>query len=237
MYRIIGVLAIIGFIVILLPFVIDHKGDISESVSVGAPPFPNQSAVNTESSSVLPVETGTLVVSTPPVYAASNQQATAAKPVSQPNTEVSHELAEQPPVVNEQKSLVPQSTITSSEQITKQDSTSKVMKDYKKLPKKSLVAALKKSLPDRSLLKFQASAWVIQLGSFKNKANAIRLVDQLRNSGYKAFIQNATSHLGETIRVYVGPETRHASAKALADRLEQDLHLHGIVVSFKPLAL
>ena len=83
------------------------------------------------------------------------------------------------------------------------------------------------------LLSLKNAVWVIQVGSFKNKANALRLVNQLRASGYKAFIQQFANNT----RVFVGPEIKQGSARALASRLESELQIRGIVLSYKPLAL
>lgn len=83
------------------------------------------------------------------------------------------------------------------------------------------------------LIRLKNAVWVIQMGSFKNKANALRLVNQLRASGYKAFIQQVAANT----RVFVGPESKQTSARALASQLEANLHIHGIVISYKPLAL
>lgn len=54
-------------------------------------------------------------------------------------------------------------------------------------------------------------AWVIQLGSFKNKANALRLVNELRASGYRAFIKQIPATFGQSTRVFVGPEKKRGN--------------------------
>jgi DedD protein len=87
------------------------------------------------------------------------------------------------------------------------------------------------------LLKLKSAAWVIQIGSFKNKANALRVVNQLRANGYKAFIQQISTALGDHTRVFVGPENKRTSARALADKLQNEMHIQGIVISYKPLTL
>jgi len=93
------------------------------------------------------------------------------------------------------------------------------------------------TMNDNGLLALKNAVWVIQLGSFKNKANALRLVNRLRSSGYPAFIQKISTTFGESTRVFVGPEYKKDSAHALAMKLDNDLHLHGIVISYKPLTL
>lgn len=104
-------------------------------------------------------------------------------------------------------------------------------------PKSQSRSSLMASLDKNGLAKLQNAAWVIQLGSFKNKANALRLVNQLRANGYSAFIQEVSTSFGDATRVFVGPESKHTAARELASQLENDLHIHGIVISYKPLAL
>lgn len=76
-------------------------------------------------------------------------------------------------------------------------------------------------------------AWVVQLGVFKEKNNALKLVNQLRANGYRAFIANN----GEITKVFVGPENKQNAAHILASRLEQEMHIHGIVINYKPFTL
>lgn len=87
------------------------------------------------------------------------------------------------------------------------------------------------------LSKLNSAAWVIQVGSYKNKANALRIVNELRANGYRAFIQEISSIEGDHTRVYVGPENKRTNALALADRLNNHMHVQGIVISYQPLTL
>jgi DedD protein len=92
---------------------------------------------------------------------------------------------------------------------------------------------VKLPLDDNGLFKLKSSAWVIQLGSYKNKASALRLVNRLRASGYNAFIQQASAETS----VYVGPENKEAIARSIATRLESEMKIQGFVISYKPLTL
>lgn len=94
-----------------------------------------------------------------------------------------------------------------------------------------------KSLDTNGLLKLKQSAWVIQLGSFKQKSNALKLVNKLRASGYRAFIQNINVASGESTRVFVGPEQHQASAEVVASELQNNMKLRGIIISYKPFTL
>lgn len=98
---------------------------------------------------------------------------------------------------------------------------------------KSKHAKAKQPMTHQDLVQLKNSAWVVQMGSFKNKTNAIRLTNKLRAEGYKAFTREVKS----TLRVYVGPEFKQASAASLANKLQQELNMHGIIVSYNPLEL
>ncbi|MCE3237986.1 MAG: dedD [Gammaproteobacteria bacterium] len=89
-------------------------------------------------------------------------------------------------------------------------------------------AASNLSLPKKSV-------WVVQMGSFKNKSNAHRLVSRLKASGFKAFIHETQSSTG-SIRtaVYVGPESREASAAKLSTIMSK-IHMRGFIVPYKPM--
>ena len=86
-----------------------------------------------------------------------------------------------------------------------------------------------------NLNNLKKTAWVVQLGSFKSKDNAIRLTNVLRAKGYKAFIHD-TKRNGLTC-VYVGPEFKQMLASTLVSRIQQDVKMHGIIVTYKPLEL
>ena len=68
-----------------------------------------------------------------------------------------------------------------------------------------------------------AGAWVIQLGSFSQAANAHALRDRLRKEGYAAFDERITGPDGKpTIRVRIGPELDRARLEQQLTRLKKD---------------
>ena len=83
--------------------------------------------------------------------------------------------------------------------------------------------------------KLKKTAWVIQMGSFKDKSNANRLANSLRAKGYKAFTYE-TKRNGQT-RVYVGPEGKQMAAASLASKIQEDTNMRGLILTFKPLEL
>jgi len=88
-------------------------------------------------------------------------------------------------------------------------------------------------IDNNGLFRLKNSAWVIQLGSYKNKTAALQLVNRLRANGYNAFIQQASNGTS----VYVGPESKQEIARSLANRIEYEMKVQGFVISYKPLTL
>jgi len=148
----------------------------------------------------------------------------------------------------------PDKTTTSSDGLVTSRSETIKMSNYRIIEGTKAASLLKKTthtskhirttkvnvqtpIDDDGLIKLKSAVWVIQIGSFKNKANALRVVNQLRANGYRAFIQQISTALGDHTRVFVGPENKRTSARALADRLRSEMHIQGIVISYKPLTL
>jgi len=71
-------------------------------------------------------------------------------------------------------------------------------------------------------------AWTLQLGAFSQRANAHRLRDQLRDKGYKAYVQEFPSQ--GMVRVYVGPELLRDDAESLRERLKKELQQKDIYI-------
>jgi DedD protein len=77
----------------------------------------------------------------------------------------------------------------------------------------------------------EATAWVVQVGSFGNPANARTLRDTLRGMGYAAFDETVAGADGKTsTRVKIGPELDRDRLEAVRARLRKELDLDSIVV-------
>ena len=81
-------------------------------------------------------------------------------------------------------------------------------------------------------------AWVIQVGSFKEKARALELEEILIKKGYRAFTRTTTTKTpstgekAESTRVYVGPKLEKSTALALKKTLDEDLKVSSLVIPF-----
>jgi len=159
--------------------------------------------------------------------------------------EVTPALAESKPAQNTEE-ITPAVTNTINGAISPQAKVEKTaavntstVKETKPAPiHKSLIAKKAGHFSEKDLANLKKPAWVVQMGSFKNKSNAHRLADQLRAAGFKAFTHEVTSSAGTIrTRVYIGPEFKEASALKLSTQVEQAIKLRGFVVPYKPLAL
>ena len=79
----------------------------------------------------------------------------------------------------------------------------------------------------------QATAWVVQVGSFSSAKNAHALRDKLRKLGHATFVEAMKGKAGKSVyRVRVGPEVRRDLAEKLQQQLARDAKLKGIVLRY-----
>ncbi len=79
-----------------------------------------------------------------------------------------------------------------------------------------------------------AKAWVVQVGSFTKRDNAMRLRDQLRSKGYKTFVEQISAADKVFYRVRVGPVVSRANAEALQKELQSKMKLEHTKVMSHP---
>jgi len=73
-------------------------------------------------------------------------------------------------------------------------------------------------------------AWSVQVGSFRDRGNAMTLRDRLRGQDFAAYVERYRSGEDEVYRVRVGPEPDRAAAEALQEALRQEGGVRGMVV-------
>lgn len=77
------------------------------------------------------------------------------------------------------------------------------------------------------------SAWVVQLGSFKQKSNAEKLLKKLKAEGYSAFIETINGASGSVYRVRVGPEMTQKKANNIRQRIAKKHAIQGKVMRYR----
>lgn len=83
------------------------------------------------------------------------------------------------------------------------------------------------------LNKENSSAWVVQMGNFAVKKNAIHFANVLQAAGYKAFTKEVKTKSGNVYtRVYIGPEFKQASATQVSKEVNTKLSFQGFVIPY-----
>ncbi|AAZ26623.1 SPOR domain-containing protein [Colwellia psychrerythraea] len=108
--------------------------------------------------------------------------------------------------------------------------TKKVSKPAVKPPVK-VVSKPKKTLPEKAVAK---EAWVIHLGSFKNKDNVAQLLKKLKAKGYIAFTKPIKTKQGTLTKVIIGPELIKTSMVKKLPALKTLTGIQGKVAYFEP---
>ncbi len=222
-HQILGILVIIGLIVLALPLFQRHKNISMDNPLKETPPFPDQSM------QVMSPENNDAPVVTPPVAAQTEETLLplpSAMPAQTPSeTETSTQAVTTEDAAPKEKKPTP--SLTPGKPVSSKSSSKNIAHP---LAITSVPAAAKSD----SKTELKSAVWVVQLGSFKNKANALKLVNKLRSGGYHAFMESSHSNI---TRVLVGPEAKKAEAKKLADQVNTATHLQGMIITYKPLTL
>ena len=96
----------------------------------------------------------------------------------------------------------------------------------------------KHTLKALSAKKSEPMGWVIQIGSFSDKKNAVNLAKYLQKKGYSAYARSA-AHFNKKkpiYRVLVGPLPKQSAAEQLRKTLKKQFHLKGTTIKlFEPL--
>jgi hypothetical protein len=89
----------------------------------------------------------------------------------------------------------------------------------------------RKNKPNDSLLNLQAlpNAWIVQLGNFNNRSDAIRLKDKVAKAGFTAYMIPKD----DLFKVLVGPELNRSKAKDLQQKLKNKFNVTGRVILYE----
>lgn len=80
----------------------------------------------------------------------------------------------------------------------------------------------------------ETPAWVVRLGAFRNTENAQRLVTNLREQGFNAYLRSQPSQDGELRILYVGPDLNAAILEQQLPELKALTELDGQIVPYQP---
>ncbi|MCP4322807.1 MAG: dedD protein, partial [Alteromonadales bacterium] len=77
-------------------------------------------------------------------------------------------------------------------------------------------------------------AWVIHLGSFKDKDNVTQLLKKLKSKDYIAFTKPIKTKQGTLTKVIIGPELIKTSLEKKIPALKELTGIKGKVAHYKP---
>ncbi len=73
--------------------------------------------------------------------------------------------------------------------------------------------------------------WVVQVGSFKEKENAVAFRDRFREAGYTAFVESVNEDDEPRYRVRLGPEQDRSRAEAVRNEIKEKFDVDGLVLT------
>ena len=76
------------------------------------------------------------------------------------------------------------------------------------------------------------SSWMIQVASFASRDNALRVVEQLRSSGFDTHMETAQVKNRKVFRVRVGPEIDRNNADKLAKQISKKFFVKARVIKY-----
>lgn len=115
--------------------------------------------------------------------------------------------------------------------------TKQVVQVKKKVAKPAVIPPVKvaskpkKALPEKAVAK---EAWVIHLGSFKDKTNVAQLLKKLKSKGYIAFTKPIKTKQGTLTKVIIGPELIKTAMVKKLPALKDLTGIQGKVAYFEP---
>jgi DedD protein len=107
-------------------------------------------------------------------------------------------------------------------------------KPAKTKPKPKPPTVVKKASQEKAKVSpFSASGWVIQLGSFGQKANAVALEKKLNAAGFVTFSRKIRNKNRDLTKVYVGPELDRKVLEKALSRVNTVASVKATITSFK----
>ena len=101
--------------------------------------------------------------------------------------------------------------------------------------KEVLTIVEKKPTVEAKKIDYAKSAWVIQLGVFRNADNAKNLALKLRKQGFQAHTFPKNPKEGDLVRVAVGPDVSKPDLEKQLPKLKEITGLNGQLLKFSPL--
>ncbi|WP_375320882.1 SPOR domain-containing protein [Aliivibrio logei] len=103
-------------------------------------------------------------------------------------------------------------------------------------PKKEILSIVERKQSEKvEKIDYAKSAWIIQLGVFRNADNATNLALKLRKQGFQAHTFPKEPKKGDLVRVAVGPDVSKPDLEKQLPKLKEITGLNGQLLKFTPL--
>lgn len=76
-------------------------------------------------------------------------------------------------------------------------------------------------------------SWTLQLGSFRQRDNAVRLRQSLRDARFSTYVLTADSNKGQVYRVFVGPMLNKNKLINFAEDIESKFEIKGQIIRYQ----
>ncbi len=232
--RLSGAVVMVGLAVILIPLLLDEPVSWEPEVDLEELPLPADSLdprfpileqeLDTGATKDFPTRLTTLDVS--PDAANTTPEQAPAEPERRPSGVPEQERASIVAIPQE-----PSEKRQISEARAVSDDSSTPQQEAEPATTKQ-VAAISATLREKLPAAPGENAWVVQLGGFARRDNAQMLIDRLRKSGYRAFINPAEGRDAVLYRVQVGPELSRGQARKQRDELHKKFDIEGIIRTY-----
>ncbi|ROU00003.1 sporulation protein [Marinobacter sp. R17] len=216
--RIVGALVLISLAVIFVPMLFDepHTERTTQQIKLPEEPaFPKVDIQDQGGQS--PVTTGSEDASqgSAPAYSIEEQPEAAAPTVTSPQQDGAMTEPQQTASAPEPS---PEPAPTSSSEPANQVATAPQQSE----PEPADEAEFKQTMK---------GAWLVQLGSFGNQKNALRLRDEVRDKGYAAYTESVKRGDLTLTRVFSGPFVSEDEANSAKSQLDKAFKLNSLVMS------
>lgn len=226
--RLVGALVLLALAVIIVPMILDFRKGYDVAINkTNIPPKPADFRVE-----ILPLIDEQRVESpvgqpSKPEASADTRQAEAARPdktVTTKKSAVASSEGNEKTAIQTSRGVKP---VTTSPHAAQMKQAGKAVSAKKKIAKAGK--------PDKKLSTTlpAPSAWVLQLGSFESRENAIALRNRLRKNGFRAFVDDIIVGGKKINRVFVGPELVKINTDILKRELKEDMNLNGMVIPYR----
>ena len=130
-----------------------------------------------------------------------------------------------PPAAVEEPAKSTSATAPSTEKTQAEKPAAESAGEKAAAPKPSTAPAAAEAKPP-------SSGWVVQVGTFSNKANATRLEKKLRAEGHPVLKETVKVGGTSAVRLRVGPYADRGAALKARERVNKDVGVKGVVLAY-----